>query len=75
MAPRSMRSPGLSLGVHVVDQINHSVAVSELVVVPGDEFDEGPRQLDPGLSVEDRGSLVPEEVGGDNHVLGVAENS
>ena len=32
----------LCLGVHVVDQINDSVAVSVLVVVPGHKLDKGP---------------------------------
>ena len=47
------RPPGLGLGVHVVDQINHSVAVAELVVVPGDELHEGPGQLDSSLGIKD----------------------
>ena len=53
MASRSIFSPSLGLGVHVVDQIDHSVAVSELVVVPGDELHEGARELDPGLGIKD----------------------
>ena len=41
------------LGVHVVDEVNDSVGVAVLVVVPGDQLDEGGRKLDSGLSVED----------------------
>ena len=47
------RPPDLGLGVHVVDQIDNSVAVSELVVVPGDELHEGAGELDPGLGIKD----------------------
>ena len=53
MAPRSMRSPGLSLGVHVVDQIDDSVAVTILVVVPGHQLHEGAGELDPSLGIKD----------------------
>ena len=49
----AVRSEGLGLGVHVVDQINHSVAVAELVVVPGDELHKGPGQLDSSLGIKD----------------------
>ena len=59
----------------MVDQINDSVAVSKLVVVPGHELHEGAGQLDPGLRVEDGGAAVPEEVRGDNHVLRVTKES
>ena len=50
---RVSRPPDLGLGVHVVDQIDNSVAVSELVVVPGDELHEGAGELDPGLGIKD----------------------
>ena len=39
--------------MHVVDQIDNSVAVSELVVVPGDELHEGAGELDPSLGIKD----------------------
>ena len=71
----AVRSEGLGLGVHVVDQINHSVAVAELVVVPGDELHEGAGQLDSSLGIKDGWPRVPKEVSGDNHVLGVPEDS
>ncbi len=32
--------------IHVLDQVQHLVAVAPLVVVPGDELDEGIRELD-----------------------------
>ena len=44
---------GLCLGVHVVDQINDSVAVAILVVVPGHQLHEGSGELDAGLGVKD----------------------
>jgi len=66
---------GRVLGLHVLDQIDHAVGVTELVVVPGDQLDKGLGQLDTSLSIEDGGPIVPDEVGGDHHVLGVAENT
>jgi len=63
----------LSLGLHVLDEINDPVGVSVFVVVPGDELDKVLVQLDSGLGVEDGGPLVGDEVGGHDHVLGVAQ--
>ena len=64
-----------SLGVHVVDEVDDSVGVSILVVVPGDQLDKGSWQLNPSLGVEDWRSVVSQEVSGHNHVLSVAKNS
>ena len=44
------------------DEVEYSVGVSHLVVVPGDEFDEGVVELDAGGGVEDGGALVTDEV-------------
>ena len=60
------------LGVHVVDEVDDPVGISVLVVVPGDELDEGGRQLDAGLGVEDGRPVVGQEVGGDDLLVGVA---
>ena len=65
----------LSLGLHVLDEVDDAVGVTHLVVVPGDELDEGGGDLDSGLGVEDRGAGVAEEVGGHHGVLGVAEHA
>lgn len=48
---------------------------SPYVVVPADELDEVLVQRDACLSIEDGGSGVAVEVGGDNLVLGVSEDS
>ena len=65
----------LSLGLHVLDEVDDAVGVAHLVVVPGDQLDEGGGDLDSGLGVKDRGAGVAEEVGGHHAVLGVAEHS
>ena len=65
----------LSLGVHVVDQINNSVAVSVLVVVPGHQFDKCTGQLDSSLGVKDGGTVVSKEVSRNNHILSVSKDS
>ena len=50
---RSRLWSGLCLGVHVVDQIDDSVAVTILVVVPGHQLHEGAGELDPSLGIKD----------------------
>merc|ERR1719300_1183017 len=59
----------------VVDQINDSVAVSILVVIPGHKLDKCSRKLNSSFGVEDRGAIISQKVGRDNHVLGVSKNS
>lgn len=50
---RCCRTVNLVLALHVLDQVDDAVGVTELVVVPGDELDEGVAQLDSGLGVKD----------------------
>jgi hypothetical protein len=40
-------------------------------IIPGDELDEGRRKLNSGLGVEDGRSVVRQEVGGDDLLVGV----
>ena len=42
---------------------------------PGDQLDEVVSQADSGLGIHDGGSLVTNEVAGDNLILGVAQNA
>ena len=42
---------------------------------PGNEFDEGRWELNSGLGVEDGGVRVSDEVGGDDILIGVAQNT
>jgi hypothetical protein len=65
----------LVLGSGVGDQVADTAGVAPLVVVPGDELDEGVAQLDTSLSVEDGGGGVADEVSGDESVLGVLEDT
>src|SRR5699024_8682595 len=62
-------------GVHVLDELQDLVGVTDLVVVPGDDLHEGVGQSDAGLGVEDGGAGVAQEVGGDNGILGVTQNA
>ena len=65
----------LGLGLHELDQIDDPVAVAELVVVPGHQLDEGGGELDASLGIKDGRTSISQEVGGDNHVLGIAQNA
>ncbi|KAH3662420.1 hypothetical protein OGAPHI_005672 [Ogataea philodendri] len=60
---------------NVFKQVDNSGGVTVLVVVPGDKLDEGWGQQDTSLSVENRGSAVGNEVGGNNILVSVTENS
>lgn len=63
------------LRVHVLDEVDHTITVSVLVVVPRDELDESRREGDSGLGVENRGMSVSKEVGRHDLILSVAENA
>ena len=56
-------------------QVDNSGGVTIFVIVPGDQLDKGWGQQDTGLGVKDGGSGVGDEVGGDNGVLGVAQDA
>src|SRR3546814_3036764 len=51
------------------------VRVTPFVVVPADELDESLVECDTGIGVEDRGTCVAAEVGGNELVFGVAEDA
>ena len=59
----------------LTDQVNNTVGVAPLVVVPGDQLDEVGVQSNTGLGVEDGRVVITVKVGGDNVVLGVAKNA
>ena len=59
----------------MVDQINDTVAVAVLVVVPGHQLHEGAGELDPSLGIKDRRSVISKEVSRDHHILSVTEDS
>ena len=60
----------------MLDQLQNLVGVADLVVVPGNDLDEGVGQSDAGLGVEDGGTGVAQEVGvTQGTVLCVARNS
>jgi hypothetical protein len=65
-------SVGLS---HKVGELNESVGVAPLVVVPGDNLDEAGVKRDTSTGVEDGGAGVGDEIAGDNLIVGVAEDT
>lgn len=67
-----------SLGVlssDVDEEIDDTARVTPLVIVPGDELQEVLVQLDTGVGIEDGGVGVAGEIGGDDGVFGVAEDT
>jgi len=72
---RSEQTTLLLFSSHEAEKIDDSVAVSELVVVPGDELDEVVVQRDSCAGVENAASAVAVEVARDHFVFGVAENA
>ena len=56
-------------------EVDHSVGVAPLVVVPGHNLDEAGGEGDASISVEDGGAWVSGEVLGDDSVLSVAEDA
>ena len=56
---------------NVDQQINDTGTISPFVVVPGNKLDKVIVQADPGLSIENRRSRVPNKVGRDNGILGI----
>jgi len=63
---------GINL-LHVLDEVNDTVGIAVLVVVPGDDLDEGVAELDSSLGVKDGRPDISNEVLGHNIVLSVAE--
>ena len=59
----------------MLDEVEHLVRIADLVIVPADDLDEGVRQRDAGLGVEDGGAGVAEKVGRDDRLVGVAEDA
>ena len=51
------------------------VGVAELVVIPGDQLHKSWRQLNSSLGVHNGRPCVAEEVSGDDHVSGVAQDA
>merc|ERR1711871_1149145 len=64
-----------ALGGDVHGELAEAVGVAPLVVVPGDELEELVREADARARVEDGRARVALEVGGDDLVLGVADDA
>ena len=59
----------------VLDEVDDLVRITPLVVIPGNELDEFLVEHDAGLGIEDRGARIAEEVGGDDHLVRVADDA
>ena len=51
------------------------MGVTPLVIVPGDQLDERRADLDTSIGIEDGRVVVAGEIGGDNLLLGVADDT
>merc|ERR1719397_647256 len=63
----------LLLGLHVLDQVNHSVGVAHLVVIPADKLNKSLRELNASLGVKDGGVGISNEIGRYNLFVGIAQ--
>ena len=60
---------------HVVGELDESVGVSPLVIVPGDNLHESRAHLNASLSVEDGGPGVVHEVGRHDGIFSVSKDA
>lgn len=59
----------------IVDKIQATTGVTPLVVIPGNQLDEGISQSNTGFDIEDAGGIVTHKIGGDNLILGNGQDS
>ena len=70
-----LEASSLVLLSSVLEEVADTAGVAPLVVVPRDELDEVGVELDSGVGVEDGRVLVADEVGGDDLLVGVANDA
>ena len=58
---------------HVSDEVENLVGVTDLIVVPANNLNEGVSQSDTSLSIEDRSASVTQEVSRNNCILSVTK--
>ena len=58
--------------IHVLNEVEHLVRIADLVIVPAHDLDEGIRQRDAGLGIENGGAGIAEEVGRDDRLIGTS---
>ena len=80
ISEQSTKSANLSgdLGIdsgNVLHEVNNTAGVAPLVIVPGDKLDERRVEHDTGSGIEDGGSAVGLEVGGDEGLVAVSEDT
>ena len=59
----------------MADEVNDLVGIAPFIVVPGADLDKLVGQGDAGLGVENRGTGIGIEVGGNDRLIGVAEDA
>ena len=59
----------------LTEKIQNTSRVAPLVVIPGDELDKVVVESNAGLDIEDGGMLIADQIGRDDLVLGVCENT
>jgi len=64
----------INLG-HVAGELDQTVGVAPLVVVPGNELDESVVESDAGLHIQDGGVRFADEILGDDLILGQGEDT
>ena len=58
---------------YVLDEPQHIAGIAILVVVPGNDLDEGAIQRNTGFSIEDRRVTATTEVGGYDFLVGIRQ--
>jgi len=57
------------------EEVDDTVGVTPLVIVPGDELDKGRVELDSSLGIKDGAELASAEIAGNDLLVGVAEDT
>jgi hypothetical protein len=70
-----LRSRTVLDGDVIKEEVDNTVAVTPLVIVPGNELDEGLVKSDTGLGIEDRGLALTVEIRGHDELVSVAEDA
>lgn len=60
---------------HVECQINQSVGISPLIIVPRDQLGEVVVQRDTSINIQDGGSAIMDEITADHGIVSVSKDS
>ncbi len=65
----------LELGGYLLEEIDATIGIAPLVIVPGDKLEEVIVEFDTGTRIKDARAGVMDEVAGDNLILGVTKHT